>query len=157
MTTNRIPIARERRGRLTADQEQALWLGPLSGAFESEDDCRVAWERHRASMLHMFGQDGRRPVAWWRFDAPEGLEFDYDTERSCLYEHNLLEPNEREELVAYWRSEFDKAREPGFALCVSSGPNGWLTGAAAKRAHYAWADVPQSLIEKWTNERRAIA
>ena len=39
MTTNRTPIARERRGRITADQQQALWLGGLSDAFESEDEA----------------------------------------------------------------------------------------------------------------------
>ena len=74
----------------------ALFGLALSDAFESEDEARAAWERHRASMLRMFGQDGRRPIAWWAFDRPEGLAFDRDTERSTLYEAGLLDPDERE-------------------------------------------------------------
>ena len=152
MTTNRTPIARERRGRITADQEQALWLGPLSKAFEREKECRAAWGRHRASLLHMFSNHGRRPAAWWQFDAPEGLVYDFDRERSMLFEAGLLSKPERDALVEYWRSEFDRCHQPGFTLCI--GPSG--SGREARAAHLAWADIPASLVKRWNAERRSV-
>ena len=148
MTTNRSPIARERRGRLTADQQQALWLGPLSDAFESEDDCHAAWERHRGSIMHLFAKNGRRPLAWWAFDSAIPYP-GYDRERSVLFEANLLDPDEADRLVAYWKSEFAKASKPGFSYCAGPSPGGWLTGKAARQAHYAWADIPRPLIRQW--------
>ena len=92
MTTNRTPIARERRGKITRQQEDALHYGDLSKAFESEEECRAAWERHRASMLHSFAKHGRRPAGWWQCD-PEAAELvypGYDFERSYLFERGLL-------------------------------------------------------------------
>ncbi len=132
-------------------QKQALWLGSLSDAFENEEACRDAWERHRASMLHLFGNHGRRPVGWWQCD-PEAAELTYpgyDSERSYLFDHGVLGPEEAARLIAYWRGEFERANAPGFAYCRGSGPDGWLRGEPARQAHYQWADIPESLIAKW--------
>ena len=55
-----------------------------------------------------------------------------------------------------WREEFERAQAPGFTFCIGERGDGrgaqWLTGQAAREAHYAWADVPRSLIAKWTKE-----
>ena len=46
-----------------------------------------------------------------------------------------------------------KATAPGFTLCMGQGQ--WLKGREATRAHYAWADIPASLVKRWTAERNA--
>ena len=95
-----------------------------------------------------FAANGRRWADWW---ADAGLAYPgRDREQSTLFELGALSEDEAAALVASWREQFDRANEPGFAFCM--GTTGWLTGRAAKRAHYAWYDVPQSLVEKWTAE-----
>ena len=156
MPTNRTPLRRERRGKITADQEMSFWLGHPPDVFANEDEARALWTRHSPRLMDLFAMRGRRPVAWWKFDAPipyPGDEF----ERSALYEAGLLSPEEREQLVAEWREEFDRAQAPGFGFCAGLRPDGkgalWLTGQAARRAHHAWADIPTSLVEQWRTER----
>ena len=158
MTTNREPLRRPRRGRISADQEQALWLGVPTDAFADEDERREAWECHCDRLMGLFATHGRRPLAWWVYDSPIP-DPGYDLERSALYDAGLLGKQEREQLVAEWRSEFERAQVPGFGFCVGLRPDGrgalWLTGQAACKALYRWADVPQSLVREWTAERRA--
>jgi hypothetical protein len=154
MTTNRTPIARERRGRMTATQEMGLWLG--TPAFESEDEARELWERNRGRLMAWFAHDGRRPAGWWEFDAPEGLVYDPDHEQSILYEAGLLTEPERDALLVYWREQFDRCHAPGW-LGVCEGPGRWLKGREGRKAHLAWADVPKSLVERWTAERRSAS
>ena len=159
MTTNRTPIRRASRGALSSDQEMCLWLGCGRDKFpfEDEEQVREAWERHGARIMADHARGGRRPAAWWAYDAPEGIEFDYDTERSTLYEAGLLDADEAAALVEYWHGEFMKAYEPGFTLCMGEGPKGaiWLRGKAAREAHFEWCDLPKSLLVRWTKERRA--
>ena len=150
MATNRIPLRRRVRGELNSDQEMALWLGVGrngSFPFEDGDEAHELWDRHRARLMDMFATHGRRPMAWWRYDAPKGIQFDYDTERSTLYEAGQLSEPEAAALIAYWREEFERAQAPGFGYCA--GPGKWLTGQAAREAHHAWADIPASLVERW--------
>ena len=155
MVTNRTPIRRASRGALSGDQEQCLWLGVGRDKFPfiDEDECREAWERHRARIMADHARNGHRPYAWWIYDAPEGIEFDYDRERSTLYEAGLLDADEAAALVEYWKLEFQKAHAPEFAYCA--GPGQFLKGRAAIEAHLRWADVPASLIRQWTRERNA--
>ena len=58
------------------------------------------------------------------------------SERSTLYEAGLLDPDEREEreeLVSYWRGEYERANRPGFSIC--QGPDRpWLTGPAGAQS-----------------------
>jgi hypothetical protein len=136
-----------------------LWLGsgPLSDLhpFASEGARQAAWLRHRDHLLAAFSSGpGRRLQAWWQYEAPivwPGL----DRERSTLYAPGLLGEAEKAELEAEWRREFDRAQEPGFSLCL--GPGDWLEGAAARRAHYRYADIPRELVKRWTAERKRQA
>jgi hypothetical protein len=159
MATNRSYIRRPHRSRLSPDQELDLWLGRGSLSdpqpFASEEARQAAWLRHRE---HLVGQlssgPGRRLQAWWRYEAPiawPGL----DRERSTLYAAGLLGDAEKVELEAEWRHEFDRAQEPGFSLCT--GPGDWLEGAAARRAHYRYADIPRGLVKRWMAERKRQA
>ena len=121
---------------LTRDQIQELWLGPAPDGsyFSSREELEQAWEANRDEVLRLFGQSGRRPMAWWCFDAP-GLNLKwpgYDCEQSYLYAAGVLSEAECAELVRFWRREFDRNRS---------------------RAHLNWADVPQSLREQWQAER----
>jgi hypothetical protein len=131
-------------------------LGPCrERAFASDDERRAAWIRDRDRLLAMFSSGpGRRPQAWWRYDAPTaGVRWPgLDRERSTLYQAGLLDEAEKAELEADWRREFDDAQDPDFWICL--GPGEILEGAAARRAHYREADIPRELIRKWTAERR---
>lgn len=160
MPTNRRPLRRPRRGRISYDQEMALWLGVGIGGgspFESEDERREAWGRHGPRLMGLFAKDGRRPQAWWTYDSPIPWP-GYDCERSTLFEAGLLGEEEREHLVEYWRKEFHKVNEPGFSYCAGQRPDGrgalWLCGKAAREAHCRWADIPASLVAEWTMEPR---
>ena len=76
------------------------------------------WQRHRDRLMGLFGSHGRRPLAWWRYDSPIPYP-GYDREQSTLYEAGLIEAAERDELVAEWRSEFERAQAPGFSFTAS--------------------------------------
>ena len=99
--------------------------------------------------MELFARNGRRPMAWWWFEAPEGLEFDYNTEQSTLFAAGLLGAEEATALVTYWREQFERCHEPGFGYCAGLGK--WLTGQAAREAHLRWADIPRSLVEQWAH------
>ena len=166
MPTNRTPLRRRVRGELTSDMEMALWLGVGrngSFPFADEEEVEELWQRHRERLMEAHGRHGHRPMAWWWFEAPESLgAYDYDTERSTLYEAGLLDVDEAAALVAYWREEFERAHAPGFAVCMGmgDGPKGgaiWLRGAQARQAHFEWCDLPKSLLDRWTAERKAAA
>jgi len=91
-------------------------------------------------------------MAWWEFEAGDLRYPGYDRERSFLFERGLFADAERAELVPHWREEFDRAHSPGFFHCA--GPGKFLDGDAARRAHFAWADIPSSLVDAWTAERQ---
>jgi hypothetical protein len=133
-----------------------LWLAspPPSMAddgFASEEAAREAWFRHRAHFMAHFAGHGKRPMGWWWFESPVPFP-GYFKQRSTLYEHNLLDVAERAELLAYWRQQFERAGQPHFFVC--EGPGEFFEGAIARRKHYEWADIPASLVEQWTQERR---
>jgi hypothetical protein len=90
-------------------------------------------------------------MAWWHYDSPLPWP-GYDTERSALYAAGLLGEEEKAQLESEWRHDFERAANPGFVLTLS--PDEHLTGAAARRAHYRWADIPAQLVRKWTAERK---
>ena len=156
MPTKRTPLRRRVRGELSSDQELALWLGCSrngSQPFETEAEAAELWRRHAPRLMELFARNGHRPLGWWQYDAPEGLEFDYDTEQSTLYEAGVLSESEAAALVTYWREEFSRANAPGFGYCAGLGK--YLRGQEAREAHYAWADIPTSLLERWRTEREA--
>jgi hypothetical protein len=129
-----------------------LWLGPLhhGSAFVSREELRQAWLRHRDKVMATWAKHGKRPAGWWEFESPFPRPFEH--EASALYEADLLGEQERAELVSRWRREFERAFEPTFFYC--SGPDHILRGLKARGAHWKWADIPLSLLQKWRSQRR---
>jgi hypothetical protein len=128
---------------LTYSELQELHLGPCNGSvFDTPEQLRDAWVRGRAVVMRLWGSGGRRPQAWWCFEAPGlGLSWPgYDREQSYLFEHNVLEETERAQLLVGWREEFEQA-------CS-------LESTGAKKDHLDWADVPHSLRQRWSAARR---
>jgi hypothetical protein len=114
--------------------------------------------KHREHLMRQLPTaPGRRLLAWWQYDAPGlGLRWPgYDRERSTLYEAGLLADEEKAELLADWRQAFDKAQRLDLGYCI--GPGRWLTGERARRAYYAWVDIPAELVQKWTEEHQRRA
>jgi hypothetical protein len=158
MPTNRTPMRRPSRRRLSASQELALWMGeaPHKPAFHDEEEAREAWFCHRNRLLAAWGKPGRRPMAWWHFEA--GFSWPgRDREQSTLFEAGVLTEEEAAELVAWWSQQFERAQRPDFFFCA--GPERFFSGAEARRRHYVWADIPDRLLKKWeaAYRRRARA
>ena len=152
--TNRILMRRPSRRRLSASQELALWLGEASHkpAFRDEEEARQAWFYHRDRLLAAWGKHGRRPMAWWCFEA--GFPWPgYRREQSVLFEAGALAEEEASGLIAWWQEQFERAQRPDFFFC--EGPGRFFSGAAARRRHYAWADIPDRLVKEWGAAYRA--
>ena len=154
MPTNRTLMRRPSRRRLSASQEMALWMGedPHKPAFHDEEEAREAWFCHRDRLLAALGKHGRRPMAWWHFES----KFSWpgrDREQSVLFEAGALTEEEAAELVACWRQQFERAQRPDFFFC--EGPGLFFSGEAARRRHYAWADIPDRLVKEWEAAYRA--
>jgi len=127
---------------LTYSELQELWLGahPTTGScFRTREELVAAWAAGRAVVMRLWGSHGRRPMAWWEFDAGDLEHPGYSHERSYLYEAGVLSEAERSELEAEWRHEFDAARGKS---------------ARERREHYEFHDIPPELIERWQGERR---
>ena len=131
---------------LTYSELQELWLGPCNGSvFDTPEQLRDAWVRGRDVVMRLWGSGGRRPQAWWCFDAPGlGLTWPgYDRERSTLWRAaGVLSEAERGELESEWKAEFDATRG---------------MDVRARREHFAHHDVPDELIERWQAERTSLA
>jgi hypothetical protein len=156
MGTNRTIVRRHRWGELTHEQEMELWLGPShrGPAFGSEDERRVAWIRHRDRLMTAWAKHGRRPHGWWLYESPIPRPR-YDTEQSTLYVAGLLTEQERAELIAWWREQYDSAWSPHFSHC--EGPGRFFKDAPGRRRHLRWADIPTQLLREWNAARRRRA
>jgi hypothetical protein len=138
---------------ITPLQEQELWLGPShhGSSFQSDQERRRLWVANRDPLMRRWGQNGHRPQAWWRYDAPipfPGLA----RERSTLYEHGLLGKAEARALEKDWREEFDRAMQPNFFYIA--GPGEIYQGAVARQKHFASADIPSALVQQWEAARQ---
>jgi hypothetical protein len=118
--------------RTTSDLQEAelAWgvshrFGPL---FSSDDEAREAWILNRPRLMSLFAFGGRRPLGWWKFEAPFAYP-GFNREKSALWEANLLGAAERRALEASWREEFSKSLEPNFTFRGREGH--YLTGRAA--------------------------
>jgi hypothetical protein len=130
-----------------------MWLGPSprGSTFSSDDERRAAWLRHRDRLMAMWGNHGKRPDAWWRYEAPIPRPR-FGAEQSALYDAGLLTQAERAELCEFWREEFTRCQQPNFRFVA--GPDEILDGEAARRAHLRWSDVPRRLVRDWTVKHR---
>jgi hypothetical protein len=133
-----------------------LWLGPSHNGslFRDREELAQAWGLARDYMLKTFGRPGRRPLAWWAFEATVPYP-GYDRETSTLYEAGALDAEERATLERRWRAEFESTFNPDFFVAV--GQDEFLEGSPARRVHFAWADIPRSLVKAWTAERKRRA
>jgi hypothetical protein len=153
MPTNRTPIRHPHRGRLSHEQEMVLQYGAeerWAEAFATEEEYRDAWIRNRDRLLAGY-RNGRRPMAWWTLESPIAFP-GYEQQQSVLFEANLLEPEERAELERWWHEQFLRAWNPQFFHC--DGPGRILEGEPARKAHFKWADIPTSLLKRWSAEYR---
>jgi hypothetical protein len=83
-------------------------------------------------------------MAWWCFEAPGGLKYPgYYSERSTLWRAGVLGSEERLEVEAEWRHDFDDAAR--------------RMSARERREHYEHHDIPAELIQAWTPPRRRRA
>jgi hypothetical protein len=118
-------------------------------AFASKEEYEATWWAHRDELM----QDraaGRRPMGWWHVEARRPYP-GYDFEKQYLFEHKLVDKAERAELLKEWREQFAKAQQPNFTHTM--GPGRIFKGEEARAAHYAWANIPVTLIKKWEAER----
>jgi hypothetical protein len=154
-------LKRPTRSALSFTQQQELWLGPShdGSSFQSEAHRKAMWIRHRDKIMRLWGKGGRRPYAWWRYEAPEigGLgksgRRPYEHERSILYDFapQVLGAEEKLELEKEWRKEFDRTWAPGFSVCREGQV---ITGQGARELHWIWMDLPLVLHDKWMAERQ---
>jgi hypothetical protein len=60
---------KRRRDRLSLPEEFQLKFGHQTpGCFDTDDQCREAWEKHGAEILTKWKHAGKRPWAWYRFE-----------------------------------------------------------------------------------------
>jgi hypothetical protein len=158
MPTTRYVLRRSSRAKLTQTQELELWLGVChyGTTFASDEHRRAAWFHHRDRLMRWWGKDGKRPMGWWWYEAPEiGLRFPGSKthERSILWETpGVLSEDERAQLEAQWRREWDRCwDDANFSYCAE--PGKIYTGDEARVYHLLWADVPPALVYLWLAER----
>jgi hypothetical protein len=151
MPTNRYVLRRSSRAKLTGDQELELWLGVghRGTAFESDEHRRALWFYHRARLMQWFAKNGKRPMGWWLYESP--FRSRRHPGAHHLYEFSdALSADERVELEAFWRKEFDKTWREGFS-CYHEGRI--FTGDIAREYHWLWADIPPPYLDKLMAER----
>ena len=101
--------------------------------------------------MRLWGSHGRRPAGYYEFEYA-GRRPPYDLERSTLWREDLLTVEEKAELEAWWKVEFEKAHAPDFFISTGSEV---LHGDAAVQAHLRWADVPHELARRWIAAQNA--
>jgi hypothetical protein len=129
----------------TSLQEIELWLGPshrIGSTLRDDEQRRRAWVENRDRLMQLFAHNGRRPQAWWLFEAPFKYP-GFNLERSTLWASGLLEAAEARTLENDWREEFDRSLAPGFTFQG-------LTGWEAHIAYLVFHDIPAELAEQWT-------
>jgi hypothetical protein len=153
MPTNRRPISRAVRYRLSFWEKLSLEYGEAHHRPGFGDDAkrRAAWLRHRQWMLARC-RDGRRPAAYWDYEAPIPEPDDCSYRQAALWTAGLLTLEERQQLQATWRAAFEEAQARDF--CVVVAPGELLKGEAARRAWYQNYGIPRQLLRRWTQAHR---
>jgi hypothetical protein len=157
MPTNRT-IRNRSRHKLSFWEELSLEYGGNrdGGGFATDEARREAWFRHRDQFMARC-RAGRRPDAWWSYEAPfrRPPPEQYEREPARLYEAGLLSDEEKRELLADWREEFARAQQPDIWTCI--GPGQILYGDAARRLIHRTAGIPRALVRQWLAEHRRRA
>jgi hypothetical protein len=73
---------------------------------------------------------------------------------ALLYATKLLPPKEAKQLHDYWRARYEQAYEHGEDFAYCCGPDEWLYGDAAGRAHFRQYGILPALVEQWEAERK---
>ena len=132
---------KRRSRRLSGDEYMTLALGPSidAPAFASEDDARAAWEGVRDKiMADGWLSPGKRPWAFWHFDAPDVLENAHSESEACW---RIGAASEKTAIEAQWRQHIAVAR--------NSHPH---DARAARLMALEWGEVPG-----WFLDREAVA
>jgi hypothetical protein len=130
-----------------------LIVGPnsnMGSLFRTRDELRAAWERGRDELMAR-ASPGKRPQAWWQFDAGELRHPGSERERSCLWRAGRLSAAEKVELEQLWFAEWTRCSSPKFAISLPW-PNEPISGEAARRRHLELHDVPTELSKIWESE-----
>ena len=144
-----MPLKRtsaKRRGELGTIQRWNLVLGhmdhqPVESQFATEKERRAAWECHRDKLLAKSGA-GKRPQAWWDYEASESRD---EKMAECLQLRRMgeLSRAELDALIPLWREWEEKARTIDH---YCAGPGEFLSGRAAYLAWRKWAGIPDDLF-----------
>lgn len=98
---------------LTPEQELALRIGEVPGseAFESVDEMREAWFRHKDALGD--SNVGTRWSGWWLFEGPDGKDGVGYASLGRLIECGELRPDEVRRLRSmggrFWKPEHEVA------------------------------------------------
>jgi hypothetical protein len=109
------------------------------------------WRRHRETMMRN-QYPGSRPEEWWLYERQMQQP---SHQAAALYAMSELAGAELDQVMAEWRQRYEHGLTPGFRY--NAGADGWLQGAAARRAHHRWAGIPPDIVRKWDIERRRQA
>jgi hypothetical protein len=139
--TPKKPKPERGNNSITRLQEMELWLGisHRGSLFASDEERRRQWVRHRDRLMQLFANNGRRPQAWWKYEAPFKYP-GFDRERSVLWEANLLGAAEARDLEEHWQKAFYESLEPGFTFQGH-------TGLEAHLQYLIFHDAPPDLCE----------
>jgi hypothetical protein len=139
-------------GELSPGQKMELIYGPgaQGSLFNSREALESAWAACRDELLER-ANPGRRPAIWWMLEATISYP-GFGAERSVLWRMDLLSADERVALETEWKAAFREAQAPDFT--VNDGSGELLKGDCARAAHYRWADIPSSLIKRWSAAAR---
>jgi len=130
-------------------QEMELWFGTRGkpSAFANEDERKHLWQEHRDRLMKYWANNGRRPIAWWKFESP--LRWPgFDRERSALWAARLLSNTEMQQLEAQWTEAFYKSCEPGFTFRE-------FTGGEAHLQYLIYHDVHPDFAERLAADDKA--
>jgi hypothetical protein len=77
---------------ITRLQEMELWLGASyrGSLFASDEERRRLWFEQRERLMDYWANNGRRPQAWWKFEAPFKYP-GFNQERSTVWAAGLLD------------------------------------------------------------------
>src|SRR5262245_821768 len=96
MPTKRRFLRRELRGAFTVDKHFELHFGLPSGletAFIDETDRYQTWQWYRRELL-AYCRPGKRPAAWWEYEAGVEQPVDNATAVQFLYDAGALSERE---------------------------------------------------------------